>query len=74
MKTAHRDFPKDELLAAVDDIKGKSAEARAARQRPRGTQLTFTQGGLAYRHPVSCWASQEKAPFARRYRWQHAPG
>eukprot|EP00965_Chrysotila_dentata_P154831 5116471-Pleurochrysis_carterae.AAC.1 len=43
MKTAHRDFPKDELLAAVGEIKGKSAEARAARQRRRGTQMAFTR-------------------------------
>eukprot|EP00965_Chrysotila_dentata_P252131 6210505-Pleurochrysis_carterae.AAC.3 len=32
VKIAHRDYPKDQLLAEVGEIRGNSAEARAARQ------------------------------------------
>lgn len=43
VKTATKDFPKDELMAEVDEIKGKSAESRAARRARRGKQIAFTR-------------------------------
>lgn len=41
VKTATRDFPKTELMAEVDEIKGKSAERREARRARRGKQIAF---------------------------------
>lgn len=43
VKTATRDYPKTELMTQVDEIKGKSAEARAARRARRGKQAAFTR-------------------------------
>eukprot|EP00965_Chrysotila_dentata_P012574 414455-Pleurochrysis_carterae.AAC.1 len=43
VKTAHRDYPKDQLLAEVGEIKDNSAEARAARQQRSGKQITFVR-------------------------------
>lgn len=41
VKTATREYPKAELMAVVDEIKGKSTEARAARRARRGKQIAF---------------------------------
>mmetsp|Transcript_39427 Transcript_39427/g.86671 ORF Transcript_39427/g.86671 Transcript_39427/m.86671 type:complete len:146 (-) Transcript_39427:203-640(-) len=43
VKTAHKNFPKDELLAVVGEIKGNSADARATRHRRRGTHAAFVR-------------------------------
>ncbi|KAL1519451.1 hypothetical protein AB1Y20_022973 [Prymnesium parvum] len=43
VKTATKEFPKDQLLAEVDEVKGNSAEARDARRRRRGKQIAFTR-------------------------------
>eukprot|EP00965_Chrysotila_dentata_P049913 1653946-Pleurochrysis_carterae.AAC.1 len=43
VKTAHRDFPKNELLAEVGEIKGEGAEAKAARTARRGKQVAFVR-------------------------------
>eukprot|EP00965_Chrysotila_dentata_P073623 2432173-Pleurochrysis_carterae.AAC.1 len=39
--TVHRDFPKNELLAEVGEMKGKDAKAKAARAARRGKQVAF---------------------------------
>ena len=41
VKTAHKHFPKDELLNLVGEIKGKDAAAKAARAERRGSQAAF---------------------------------
>ena len=43
VKTATKNFPKDELMAEVDEIKGKTPEAREARRARRGKSAAFTQ-------------------------------
>lgn len=41
VKTAHKDYPKAELLAEVDEIKGNNERSRAARRARRGKQVAF---------------------------------
>lgn len=41
VKTATKGYPKEQLMAVVDEIKGKSEEARAARRARRGKQIAF---------------------------------
>jgi hypothetical protein len=43
VKTATTNFPKDELMAEVDEIKGKTPEARKARRERRGKAVAFSQ-------------------------------
>lgn len=43
VKTATKDYPKDALLAEVDEIKGKSDAARQARRQRRGNQIAFVR-------------------------------
>ena len=43
VKTAHRGYPKDDLLEVVGEIKGKSAEAKRLRNERRGKQVAFRQ-------------------------------
>lgn len=42
VKTATKNYPKAELMAEVDEIKGNSEERRAARRARRGEQVAFT--------------------------------
>ena len=39
VKTAHKGYPKDELLAFVGEIKGKGAAKRAERRERRGLSV-----------------------------------
>lgn len=41
VKTAHKGFPKTELLEACSEIKGNTEEARAARRARRGVQRAY---------------------------------
>eukprot|EP00965_Chrysotila_dentata_P116540 3852093-Pleurochrysis_carterae.AAC.1 len=43
VKTAHRDFPKEQLLDVVGEIKGNTAEARAARQQRRVAKAAYVR-------------------------------
>uniref|UniRef100_A0A7S3AX02 PiggyBac transposable element-derived protein domain-containing protein n=1 Tax=Haptolina ericina TaxID=156174 RepID=A0A7S3AX02_9EUKA len=43
VKTATTNYPKDELMEEVGEIKGKSAEAKKQRRERRGKQVAFTQ-------------------------------
>ena len=43
VKTAHKNYPKEEILEHVAEIKGKTAEARAARRARRGKSVCFVQ-------------------------------
>ena len=43
VKTATKNFPKGEMMEVVDEIKGKSAEAKKQRRERRGAQIAFTQ-------------------------------
>ena len=43
VKTAHKGYPKDGMLAEVDEVKGKSDEKRAERRARRGKQIAFTK-------------------------------
>ena len=43
VKTAHRGYPKDDLLAEVGEVKGNTPEAKKLRAEKRGKQAAFTQ-------------------------------
>ena len=43
VKTAHKGYPKDELLAEVGEIKGNTPEAKALRAEKRGKHAAFRQ-------------------------------
>eukprot|EP00965_Chrysotila_dentata_P113954 3767892-Pleurochrysis_carterae.AAC.1 len=43
VKTAHRDFPKEQLLDVVVEINGKTDEAHAARQQRRGAKAAYVR-------------------------------
>lgn len=43
VKTATKNYPKEELLAEVAEIKGNSAEARTRRRERRGKQVAFVR-------------------------------
>ena len=43
VKTAHRGYPKDELLAEVGEVKGNTADAKKLRAEKRGKQAAFRQ-------------------------------
>ena len=43
VKTAHKGYPKDELMAEVGEIKGKTPEAKAQRAQKRGKHAAFRQ-------------------------------
>ena len=43
VKTATKNFPKELMMAEVDEIKGKTAEARAQRKQRRSKKVAFTQ-------------------------------
>ena len=43
VKTAHKGYPKDELMAEVGEIKGNSAEAKQQRAAKRGKHAGFRQ-------------------------------
>ena len=42
VKTAHKGFPKSEMMAVVGEIKGASEDARARRRARRGKKIAFT--------------------------------
>ena len=65
VKTAHSNFPKDEILAEVDEIKGKTAEARAARRARRGKSVAFIQKAKVGSRNVTLTASgnNKKVPL-----------
>lgn len=43
VKTAHRGFPKRQLLDVVGEVKGKSADAKAHRRARRGKSIAYTK-------------------------------
>lgn len=43
VKTATRDFPKEELMAVVDEVKGQSEAARQQRRQRRGAKAAFVR-------------------------------
>ena len=43
VKTGTKEFPKDEMMAVVDEVKGKSAEVKAARKARRGKKVGFVR-------------------------------
>lgn len=43
VKTATKNYPKEQLMAVVDEIKGNSAEARARRRERRGKQVAYVR-------------------------------
>ena len=43
VKTATKNFPKEEMMEVVGEIKGTGADAKKARRERRGTQIAFTQ-------------------------------
>ena len=65
VKTAHKGYPKDEMLAVVDEVKGKTAEARAQRRARRGKQIAFVKTFKAGASSVTVTAGghNKKAPL-----------
>lgn len=65
VKTAHKNFPKDQILAEVGEITGKSAEARAARRERRGKSVAFVQKAKVGSRNVTLLASgnNKKVPL-----------
>ena len=43
VKTAHRGYPKDDLMGVVGEVKGNSAEAKEQRAAKRGVHAGFRQ-------------------------------
>ena len=43
VKTAHTNFPKDQIMEEVAEIKGNTADAKKRRQERRGKKIAFTQ-------------------------------
>ena len=57
VKTAHKHFPKDELLELVGEIKGKDAAAKADRAARRGAQASFVRRFTVGSHTVNVMAA-----------------
>eukprot|EP00965_Chrysotila_dentata_P115702 3823728-Pleurochrysis_carterae.AAC.1 len=57
VKTAQKEFPKAELLAEVEEIKGKTSEAKAARVARRDKQLAFVRQYSVGTHNVNVLAA-----------------
>ena len=65
VKTAHKNYPKDAMLEIVGEIKGNTAEAKAARKVRRGKQVAFTRDFMVGSRSVTLTAGghNKKVPL-----------